>query len=546
MALRKEKTILLLVFLLALALLAGLCLLRGGMHYTEHPRGTYAALAPDESGDDPLRFLGEDFSVGEGFHTNLPIVILSLDTELPDYKRFQGGEEIVTEGLDPYTTGTLRIIDTGAGVNTTSDPPVCESLIRIKRKGHSSYNYDKQQYKLKTILPDGTDNSADLLGMGRGSEWVLNGSMADKSMLRNYLAYRIASEIDGNTMAPDCRYCEVLTEQDGTLAYQGVFLLMETVSRGKDRVNIEKYDEEKTYSGYIVRRDRQTTFDLMLNTWGRESGIAKGHGDRAEQDNWIGLKYPSASRITEQTVRYIEQDFSQIERVLYSEDDRVFRLYDKYIDVDSFVDYFLINEFFGNYDAGEHSTYMYKNAGDLLHMGPVWDYDQALDNSRVEELNTADLAFQTQTFFAELCRDRRFVSQLQKRYSRLRREQLSEEHVFSVIDETAAYLRSARVREWYRWAADYLDDSGDNWHNYHLEPYEIDDVKLSRFTDVYDQELVVIKTYLHKHGQSIPEDLTDLAAGATMDTTTGGMREFAFVIAITMFLLPTYLINKKG
>ena len=66
--------------------------------------------------------------------------------------------------------------------------------------------------------------------------------------------------------------------------------------------------------------------------------------------------------------------------MLYSQDEALFKTYDRYIDVDSFVDYFLLNEFFGNYDAGNHSTYMYKESGGKLHIGPVWDFDQAMNN----------------------------------------------------------------------------------------------------------------------------------------------------------------------
>ena len=216
--------------------------------------------------------------------TNLPIVILSVDGEFPDYKTFKNSEEIVYEGVDPYIGGEMTVIDTGSGVNTLSDKEIYKSNIRIKIKGHSSYGYDKKQYKIKALNEDGTDNDLSILGMGEGSEWVLNGSLADKSMMRNYLAYRIASEIDGNNMAPDSRYCEVLMRENGKRFYQGVFLIMETVSRGEDRVKIKKYNPGSSISGYIVRRDRKTEFDIMLDTYGRQSGRALGKDDN-ENDN---------------------------------------------------------------------------------------------------------------------------------------------------------------------------------------------------------------------------------------------------------------------
>ena len=541
----KERIFLIILFSVALVFLGGFCLLRDGIVFADKPRGTYETLKPDTDTGDPLRFFNADFSIKGDFETNLPIVVLTLDSELPDYKLFKNLSEIVYD-VEPYTTGFVQIMAGSSGVNRLSDAPVYESLMKIKRKGHSSYAYDKKQYKLKCLLQDGADNKADILGMGQGSEWILNGSMADKSMLRNYLAYRIASEIDGNNMAPDSRFCEVLFKEGEKYFYQGVYLLMETVSPGKDRINIEKYDEKNDYSSYIVRRDRLTSFDIMLDTYGRKQGIALG-SENPEKDNWIGLKYPSASKVTPETIDYITDDFSWVERVLYTDDNDLFYTYGRYIDVNSFVDYFLINEFFGNYDAGEHSTYMYKNYGRPLSIGPVWDYDQAMDNAQFEETNAEDLAFQTQTFFEELCRDRQFVNKLRSRYAALRRNRLSEEHVFQVMEEAKAYLKSAQVREWYRWAEDYLEDpGGEALGKYYLYPYQIGDETLNRFTDRYEQEIIVMKEFIHKHGQAIAEDLMRLGMGAKLDSKGEGVRGFLLFAAMSVLLISSYLIAKRG
>ncbi len=541
---KNEKLFLVLLLVLAVFVMGILCVLRKNMKFTQHPHGTYSKLRACRLTDDPLMYLGDDFEVLEGFHTNLPIAILEIDTELPDYKLFKNSSEIVYD-VEPYTTGHLTVIDTGYGNNKLTDDIVYDSIIKIKRKGHSSYMYDKKQYKIKALNADGTDNKTSILGMGEGSEWVINGSLADKSMIRNYLAYRIASEIDGNNMAPDSRYCEVLMKDGDKLFYQGVFLLMETISRGDERVNIDKYNPKNAYSSYIVRRDRKTSFDILLNTYGREQGLVVGR-ESQETDNWIGVKYPTQSKITPETIDYITKDFSKVEKVLYSEDESLYKIYDRFINVDSFVDYFLINEFFGNYDAGEHSTYMHKNSGDVLYMGPVWDYDQALNNSKVEELKTEDLAFEMQPLFKELCNDKRFCRKLKSRYTSLRAGALSEEHLFNVIDEIVAYLKAAQVREWYRWADDYLDDTGLNPNNYTLSDIVVNGITLSRFTDEYTDEIYVIKKYIHEHGDMIQQDLTGILGSARVDTTVGGIRELMFIAMITLVLLPSYIIQRKG
>jgi hypothetical protein len=538
-----ERKVLVALFLLVIVVMGMLSVFSSGETLTEKSAGTYETLIPDSSTDDPIGYIDSEYKVKEGFHTNLPIVVLSVDKEMPAYKKYKEGQEILSDE-DPYVSGNIRIIDGGAGDNTLATPVSFNSNIRIKMKGHSSIGYDKKQYKIKTVFANGEENDLDILGMGKGSEWVLNGSMADKSMIRNYLAYRIASEIGGNNMAPDSRFCEVLMEQNGSYTYQGVFLLTETISRGDDRLKIDKYNPKNVYSSYIVRRDRNTAQDPMLETYGRLSGNVIG--DVKPYDNWIGLKYPSQSKLTDETKKYIEKDFSKMERVIYSKDYSIFRTYDRYIDTMSFADYFLINEFFGNYDAGKHSTYMYKNSGEKLKIGPVWDYDQAMNNNPLVEMDLDDLAFQTRDIYAQICNDKKFMKLLKNRFAYLRQNQLSEEHIFDVIDETTAYLKSAQVREWYRWADDYLDPTADNPGNYHLESYTKDDVTLSRFTDDYLDEIYVIKSFIQKHGKMVQVDLGKLFEGAEYDTSVGGIRELLLIAALLLLIIPSYLIQRKG
>lgn len=535
----RRRGIWILTGVVCLLLLGALSVLRRSLNpeQTEAEFGVYETLPADTSEEDPLLHISEDFLVDDAFSTNLPIVILTLDEEPADYKRFSNEVEIVDTDVEPYTHGNIAVIDGGTGKNCISDVPSVVSEIRIKKRGHTSFAFDKPQYLIKTVKDTEEENPVDFLGMGEGHEWILNGSLADKSMLRNYLSYRIASEVGGGAMAPDSRYCEVLLATEGGYEYRGVYLLHETVSRGKNRVNIDQFRSKNDYTSYIVRRDRFTSFDVMLDTYGRENGLS---------EEWIGVKYPSAQKLTGTAKAFIEEDFSRTEQVLYAEDENLFRMYDHYIDVDSFVDYFLINEFFGNYDAGEHSTYMYKNSGGKLYIGPVWDFDQAMDNYFQDEMEAETLAFQTAPLFEQLCQDRWFIDCLKERYGVLRAGVLSEDHVFSVIDEAIAYLRSAQKREWYRWAADYEDGSFTNPHNYYLMDYVQDGVTISRFNDKYDQEIYIMRTYLHKHGGIIQTELTKLYKLTKYDTSVRGENGLLLLIIMILFFVPSLLIDRKG
>lgn len=537
MLVRRKKLFLVSLGVICTILMTALCLLREYLAYQDKDvnRSSYSVLLPDTDEEDPLRYVNDDFTVQEGFHTNLPIVILSMDEDVSDYKGFTGGEEYLT-GEEPYVRGHISIIDGEGEENYITDRPVSGSSLRMKKRGHTSYVFDKEQYLLKLETEDRLENKIDILGMGEHDSWILNGSMADKSMIRNYLAYRIASEVDETT--PDSRFCEVILQKDGEYVYQGLYLMMESVARDSHRIPIDKYKEKNSYSSYIVRRDRRTSFDRMLDTYGRLSGIS---------EEWIGVKYPSEAKLTDKVTHYIEEDFSRIEKVLYSDQENVFVTYGRYIDIHSFVDYFLLNEYFGNYDAGMHSTYMYKNTGEPLKIGPVWDFDQAMNNYFQEEMNTETLAFQERPFFEQLCKDRRFVELLQSRYASLQKGALNEDHVYDVIDEAVLHIRSAREREWNRWIADYEDNSRENWRNYYLDDYIDDDgTQISRFNDDYDQEIYNIKVYLHKHGEAMETQLQILEKSVVYDTSVRNEKELLLLVILILFFIPAVVLMRRG
>lgn len=486
--------------------------------------------APRE--EDPLLGINEDFTVNDNFKSHLPVVVLEMEEEPPitTYQDPTDGRFVPIEGVEPYVSGTFSLYASDEGSNSMKDDPCVVSLMQIKRRGNSSMLYEKAQYMLKLVSESGEYRDIDILGMGEEHEWILNGSMADKSMMRNYLIYSIASEFMPYT--PDNEYCEVILHVGDRYTYQGVFLLGESIRQGVDRVNISNYQAGEVFNAYLVRRDRYDEEGLMLNTYAREQGLAA---------EWFGLLYPSRYDVTEETISYIEDDLSRVDRVLYSDNRDEFSTYENIIDVDSFVDYFLFNEFFGSYDSGNFSTYSYKERGGKLTMGPAWDYDGTIDNYKHEPLDTDALAFQTKPWFEQLCRDNTFLTKMEKRYYELRRSSLSEEHVMDKIDEIAAHLGGAQEREWYRWRHIYTEDT-----EYSLEEYELEDkTVLSRDAKTYEDELYRMKTALRKHGDEIPGQLAVLHKSAEYTTGIRNWHGVWLFLAACVFLVPLYYIARR-
>lgn len=500
--------------------------------HKDNVKDSYAAkLEPAVREEDPLIGINEDYTVNEKFTSHLPLVVLEMEEEPPIYTR-QTEEEIFVpiKGVEPYVDGTIYLYASDQGNNSLSDDPCVVSRMRIKRRGNSSMTYAKAQYMVKLVSESGEYRDIDLLGMGEEHDWILNGSLADKSMLRNYLAYSIASEIMPYT--PDYKFCEVILNIDGEYKYQGVLLLGESIKQGEDRVNINKYKVGDVFNSYLARRDRYDEEGLMLNTFAREQGMAA---------EWIGLIYPTQHDASEDTVAYIEDDLRRIEEVLYSDDLEKFSTYTDIIDVDSFVDYFLLNEFLASYDSGNNSTYFYKNQGGKLTMGPVWDFDGTMDNYKFEPLDYDALAFQTKPWFEQLCRDNTFISKLEKRYFELRRSSFSEEHIIEEINDIVAHLGGAQEREWYRWGYIYTRDNRYNMQDYELE----DGTVLVRNAKTYEEELYRIKTALKKHGDEIPAQLSILHKSAEFTTGIMNSNGVWLFLAACIFMVPLYYIARR-
>ena len=148
--------------------------------------------------------------VDESFTSKLPLVIIDTGEQKPKRGVVWDGEKdyYVSTGEDPYAYGKISVINNTDDVNRPTDHTQTHSFCKLKIRGNSSGNYDKKQYLVKLTDESGKFEKHNVLNMGSDSEWILNVSFIDKSLLRNYLAYSTAGEIMPYT--PDVQFCEVL------------------------------------------------------------------------------------------------------------------------------------------------------------------------------------------------------------------------------------------------------------------------------------------------------------------------------------------------
>lgn len=376
--------------------------------------------------------------------SHLPLVILNTQGQaIPD---------------DPRIVIHMGIIDNGPGNLNSEDDPFngYDGLINIELRGSSSQGFPKKQYALET--QDGVGNSLDvsLLGLPVENDWILHAPYSDKSLMRNYLTYNWWRDMGWYTTRT--KFCEVILNGD----YQGVYLLMEQIKWDNDRVDVEKLDGDdiagdSLTGGYIVKVDKitgsgQYDWNSHVDTFQSEPKVTRFQYD-----------YPNRDTITTEQEDYIQQFVYDWEQSLldstFSEPDIGYR---KYVDVNSFIDFFLIQEITKNVDGYRLSTYLNKqrdSRGGKLQAGPAWDFNITLGNADYCEGGETEgwaLDFPCGPEFIPFWWDRMnqdpvYWNQVQCRYFELRAGLWSWSNINDQIDANVGHLGDAADRNFDRW-----------------------------------------------------------------------------------------------
>lgn len=426
---------------------------------------------------------------GSELCTHLPLVLIDTGgQEIPGKVTGQTddfGETINTlaaDGRDVIDVSFV-VVDNQTRNNHPSDEATLTTTAQIRVRGHSSRQFEKSPYQLDFVDENGEAAPAAVMGMPAHSEWVLYGPYLDKSLVRNYMWYNIAGEV--MEWAPNVRYCELILNGE----YRGLYLMVETITDGEDcRLNLSTTEQNVKTTGYLLRGDRTTQEDL-----GGQRDIYTYLERMLTLRTDILIKYPGRSSLTQELRQEIELDYAAFEKALYSYDyDTDDYGYWNYIDVDNFVDYFLINEFSLNVDAGRYSTYIYKDLSGKFKLA-VWDFNNACDNFFTDPLPPDQINMVSHTWFFMLCKSEDFVERLLDRYDELRASVLNETYLLNYIDETLAYLGPAVERNNQRW-----NDAMTQW-----EPLTPVERNLHSHEEAVDQ----LKEWLYERGIWLDENI---------------------------------------
>ena len=335
------------------------------------------------------------------------------------------------------------------------DSTLYEGIIGIEIRGESSQFFDKKSYGFETWDSQYNDLDVALIGFPEEEDWILYGPFSDKSLIRNKLIYELSNRMGRYTTKTE--FVELTINYE----YKGLYIFMEKLKRDKNRIDISKLenadiDEELISGGYIIKIDKSdmedgsytdyNSFQSQFDVFGNENGDIRIN---------FNYEYPKPGEIHANQKNYIKTYFYEFESSLASNNFKdPINGFRKYIDEDSFIDFFILNELSNNVDGYRLSTYLQKDRNEKLVIGPIWDFNLSFGNAdycggerydvwcfKFNERCLGDY-WNVPFWWNRLLEDEKFVDKLKDRWNQLRLNTLSDNNILTLIEEQYSFLNN--------------------------------------------------------------------------------------------------------
>jgi hypothetical protein len=384
-------------------------------------------------------FLGSNAQVLT--HSNLPIIIINTN----------GGTIADTQIISSF-----KIVANTSGLNHPGDAPNYQGNIGIKFRG--SAGNPKRSYNVETWtnLPNTSLDTA-LLGMPSENDWVLLACYTDRSLMRNLIGMRLYQQM--GYYAPRMKLVEVILNN----SYQGVYLFGEKIKRDENRLDIANLKPTdvsgvELTGGYIVKIDNSTD-----NYW--TSSYAPPHA-MGSQTIQFHYEDPAENDITGVQQAYIKGYVDSFELALQSANFQdTANGWRKYASHNSFEDFLLFNEVMKSEDAYRLSTYLYKDKGKKLRVGPPWDLELALYNTANcnaskdtgwayhHAITCGNDQYLPPFWWEKFVTDTAYMSSMKCKYTHFRTNILDTSSMYFFIDSISTLLSvdSAQQRNFQKW-----------------------------------------------------------------------------------------------
>jgi hypothetical protein len=343
--------------------------------------------------------------------------------------RTERGEQVLSK--EQYLRAEFSLADT----TRTAIPP---GTLEIRGRGNSTWAImPKKPYRLRLA------SARAILGMSSSRHWVLLANYADKTLLRNDVAFALSRRM-AMAYTPRAEFVDLTLNG----RYEGVYQIAEHVRVAPDRVNVPELRASDTAAaaitgGYLLEIDelrgepycfesRPTPMvlcakspepeDLLTPAWAPHRAYIEGYVRRADSVlHSPGFADPATG-------------------------------YAAYLDVASAVDYYLLNELLKNVDANlRRSTFLYKPRGGKLAFGPVWDYDLAMGNVDYSDAaSPVGWYVRRAPWYARLLADPAFDARVRARWRALR-DDGTLAWLVGHVWERAHALSRVQARNFERW-----------------------------------------------------------------------------------------------
>jgi hypothetical protein len=502
----------------------------------------------NEPGMFPSRVVSRTFimldSTTSNFTSNIPVLILNT-----------GGRSIVQNvlGGQPRTRGSFVVFDPQGDRSVLNSEPHFQGLAEFEIFGQTSAGFPKRPHNIEIQDELGNDLAFPLLGMPAGADWKLRNPYSDKCLMNDFLAAELFEQMGHYSVRR--RMVEVFVDTGGGKLsypgdYYGVMVLFEKIERGRNRVNIERLtpshtNEPAITGGYIFKKDKDSNGDLNFNTSG-------GGGFSGQA---LKMHEPKPRYITTPQLNWLRTYLNRMETALYAANWLTAtgtNHYSHYMDVDSFVDQHWIVEFTKQIDGYRLSSYYHKDRNGKVKSGPIWDWNLSFGNADYAEGGRTNGWYYTvinenqhiwlrrlisgTTSATGTTGDPEFNQKIADRWSVLRTNVMNGTNVVARIDEIAAELSEAAVRDFARFPrlGSYIwpnpNGAAGGWHVDYVGPtsYQgiINEMKkwtMGRYLWI-DSQFTVPPAMNHAGGK-VPEGFTltlTAAPGATIYYTLDG------------------------
>ncbi len=344
-------------------------------------------------------------------------IVKFLDHGLPAMHVTTNGQPITTK--DTYVNGSYKIM---AGV---PGEVLHEGTLRIRGRGNSTWDMPKKPYRVRL------DKKESLLGMPESRNWAIMANYSDRSLMRNQLAFEVSRRV-GLAYTPRQEYVELFLND----VYQGLYNIAE-----HQEVDAHKIDIDEKNGGYYLEVDGYAYSEPVHFITPRGTPVT--------------VKSPDKDDITEDKRNYITQYYSSFEEALFGNDFSVEgeNGYRKYLDVPSFINYYLANEIMGNPDMLWSMKMYKKNNGDpKLYTGPVWDFDLAVNNDKrlgdASQKLMLDHALYIRGWIEELRKDLSLKQQIKDRWNVVKPYLATIPQYVDSLSQTLQYTQKPNFIKW--------------------------------------------------------------------------------------------------